>query len=203
MLSLDDFELTGEEKEKADQHHKKWCIEQAEQSLGIKQVEIAEQSLGIKQVEIAEQSLGIKQVEIAEQSLGIKRDEIEQKEIEEKREKEQAEKSSRDFNRQSQQLHFYSEMRIAEQVEAMRRIEAEKKTSIEQTKPIKKTKNEQRDYEFTQWINETKPDLKSMTKDQIQQELIKRNSHLWCSGFDGWNKDTELYKGKAGRPKKQ
>jgi hypothetical protein len=85
----------------------------------------------------------------------------------------------------------------------MRRIEAEKKTSIEQTKPIKKTKNEQRDYEFTQWINETKPDLKSMTKDQIQQELIKRNSHLWCSGFDGWNKDTELYKGKAGRPKKQ
>ena len=81
MLSIDDLELKGEEKEIAEQHHKKWRIEQ--------------------------------------------------KEIEEEREKERFEKSSRElsesFNRQSQQLHFYSEMRIAEQVEAMRRIEAEKK----------------------------------------------------------------------------
>jgi hypothetical protein len=167
MLSIDDLTLTGEEKEKADQHHKKWLIEQ--------------------------------------------------KEIEEKREKEQAEKSSRDFNRQSQQLHFYSEMRIAEQVEAMRRFKT--KPSIEQIKPIKKTKNEQRDDDFKQWENEEKPDLESMTKDQVQGELIKReklikeNSHLWGSGFDGWWKEknkTNWWKEnsiiigcKAGRPKKQ
>jgi hypothetical protein len=81
LLSLDDLELKGEEKEIAEQNFKKYLIEQ--------------------------------------------------KGIEEKREKEQAEKSSRDFNRQSQQLHFYSEMRIAEQVEAMRRIEAEKKTTTQ------------------------------------------------------------------------
>ena len=108
MLSIDDLELKGEEKEIAEQHHKKWRIEQNE--------------------------------------------------IEEEREKERFEKSSRElsesFNRQSQQLHFYSEMRIAEQVEAMRRIEAEKKTTtqppfltvqindavIQPTKPRKKIK---------------------------------------------------------------
>jgi hypothetical protein len=94
-------------------------------------------------------------------------------------------------------------MRIAEQVEAMRRIEAEKKPSIEQTKPTKKPINKQRDDFFLQWINEEKPDLESMTKNQVQGELIKRNPHLWCFGFDGWIKDTELYEGKAGRPKKQ
>jgi hypothetical protein len=167
MLSLDDLELTGEEKIEAEQHFKKWLIEQ--------------------------------------------------KEIEEKREKEQAEKSSRDFNRQSQQLHFYSEMRIAEQVEAMRRFKT--KPSIEQTKPTKKPINEQRDDDFKQWENEEKPDLESMTKDQVQGELIKReklikeNSHLWGSGFDGWWKEknkTNWWKEnsiiigcKAGRPKKQ
>ena len=54
-----------------------------------------------------------------------------------------------------------------------------------------------------------KPDLESMTKDQMQQELIKReklikgDSHLWGCGIDGWIKYTELYKGNAGRPKKQ
>jgi hypothetical protein len=155
MLSIDDLTLTGEEKEKADQHHKKWCIEQ--------------------------------------------------KEIEEEREKERFERMNRElsesFNRQSQQLHFYSEMRIAEQVEAMRRFKT--KPSIEQIKPIKKTKNEQRDDDFKQWENEEKPDLESMTKDQVEGELIKRDSYLWGFGFDGWIKYTKLYKGNAGRPKKQ
>lgn len=134
---------------------------------------------------------------------------------EEEKQKEKAEKSSRElsesFNRQSQQLHFYSEMRIAEQVEAMRRFKT--KPSIEQTKPTKKPINKQRDDFFLQWVNEEKPDLESMTKDQIQQELIKRNSYLWCSGFDGWWKEknkTNWWKEnniiigcKAGRPKKQ
>lgn len=98
-------------------------------------------------------------------------------------------------------------MLIDVQVEAMRRFKT--KTSIEQTKPINKTKNEQRDDFFLQWVNETKPDLESMTKDQIKQELIKReklikgDSHLWGCGIDGWIKYTELYKGNAGRPKKQ
>ncbi len=162
MLSIDDLELKGEEKEIAEQHHKKWRIEQ--------------------------------------------------KEIEEEREKERFERMNRElsesFNRQSEQLHFYSEMRIEEQVEAMRRFKI--KQSIEQTKPIKKTKkNEQRDDFFLQWVNEEKPDLESMTKDQMQQELIKReklikgDSHLWGCGIDGWIKYTELYKGNAGRPKKQ
>jgi hypothetical protein len=182
LLSLDDLELKGEEKEKADQRHKKWRIEQAEQSLGIKQVEIAEQSLGIKRDEI-------EQAELARHNREL----------------------SESLNRQSQQLHFYSEMRIAEQVEAMRRFKT--KPSIEQTKPTKKPINEQRDDDFKQWENEENPDLESMTKDQIQQELIKRNSHLWCSGFDGWWKEknkTNWWKEnsiiigcKAGRPKKQ
>lgn len=73
-------------------------------------------------------------------------------------------------------------------------------------KPTKKPINEQRDDDFTQWINESKPDLEQLTKKQVQQELIKRNrqlsnSQLWCSGFDDWIKHTTLYKGKAGRPK--
>ena len=127
---------------------------------------------------------------------------------EEEKQKEQGEESSRElsesFNRQSQQLHFYSEMRISEQVEAMRRFKT--KQSIEQTKPTTKPKNEQRDDDFTQWINESKPDLEQLTKKQVQQELIKRNrqlsnSQLWCSGFDDWIRYTELYNGKAGRPK--
>ncbi len=130
---------------------------------------------------------------------------IEQKGIEEKREKERFESISRELTETSKRLYNqqkqYKEMLIDVQVEAMRRIKT--KPSIEQTKPIKKTKNEQRDDDFKQWENEEKPDLESMTKDQVQGELIKRNPHLWCFGFDGWIKDTELYKGKAGRPKKQ
>lgn len=161
MLSIDDLELKGEKKEIAEQHHKKWRIEQ--------------------------------------------------KEIEEEREKERFEKSSRELSENSKRLYNqqkqYKEMLIDVQVEAMRRFKT--KTSIEQTKPINKTKNEQRDDFFLQWVNETKPDLESMTKDQIKQELIKReklikgDSHLWGCGIDGWIKYTELYKGNAGRPKKQ
>jgi hypothetical protein len=155
MLSIDDLELKGEEKEIAEQHHKKWRIEQ--------------------------------------------------KEIEEEKEKERFERMNRElsesFNRLYNQQKQYKEMLIDVQVEATRRFKT--KQSIEQTKPIKKTKNEQRDDDYIQWVNEEKPDLESMTKDQIQQELIKRDSHLWCSGFDGWIKYTKLYKGKTGRPKKQ
>jgi hypothetical protein len=102
-------------------------------------------------------------------------------------------------------------MRIAEQVEAMRRFKT--KPSIEQIKPIKKTKNEQRDDDFKQWENEEKPDLESMTKDQVKGELRKRDSYLWGFGFDGWWKEknkTNWWKEnsiiigcKAGRPKKQ
>ena len=178
MLSIDDLELKGEEKEIAEQHHKKWLIEQ--------------------------------------------------KGIEEEREKEQAEKSSRELSENSKRLYNqqkqYNEMLIDVQVEAMRRFKT--KPSIEQTKPTKPI-NEQRDDDFIQWVNEEKPDLESMTKDQIQQELIKReklikrNSHLWCSGFEGWwkeknkpkckeknkqnwwEKNSIIIGCKTGRPKKQ
>ena len=76
---------------------------------------------------------------------------------EEEKQKEQVEESSRElsesFNRQSQQLHCYSEMRISEQVEAMRRIEAEKNKPVnnqtiqetEPDKPRKKLKSLQRE----------------------------------------------------------
>ncbi|MBV5301291.1 MAG: hypothetical protein J0649_05845 [Methylococcales bacterium] len=149
------MELKGEEKEIAEQHHKKWRIEQ--------------------------------------------------KEIEEEREKERFERMNRESSENSKRLYNqqkqYKEMLIDVQVEATRRFKT--KQSIEQTKPIKKTKNEQRDDDFIQWVNEEKPDLESMTKNQVQGELIKRNPHLWRSGFEGWIKYTELYKGNAGRPKKQ
>jgi hypothetical protein len=129
---------------------------------------------------------------------------IEQKGIEEEREKERFERINRELSENSKRLYNqqkqYKEMLIDVQVEAMRRFKT--KPSIEQTKPTKPI-NEQRDDDFIQWVNEEKPDLESMTKDQIQQELIKRDSHLWCSGFDGWIKYTKLYKGKTGRPKKQ
>ena len=91
---------------------------------------------------------------------------------EEEKQKEQGEESSRElsesFNRQSQQLHFYSEMRISEQVEAMRRFKT--KQSIEQTKPTTKPKNEQRDDDFTQWINESKPDLEAKPREPYEPD---------------------------------
>ena len=164
LLSLDDLELKGEEKEIAEQNFKKYLIEQ--------------------------------------------------KGIEEKREKERFESISRELTETSKRLYNqqkqYKEMLIDVQVEAMRRFKT--KPSIEQIKPIKKTKNEQRDEFYSDWLekeNITSEETTKFTKIELQNILMESEkaktgkSVLWGSGLDGWIKDTELYKGKAGRPKKQ
>lgn len=110
--------------------------------------------------------------------------------------RELTETSERLYNQQRQ----YKDMMIDVHAEAIQRAEAEKK----KPKPVKEKKkpvNEQRNDDFAQWINESKPDLDGMTKKQVQQELIKRNSRLWQYDFDGWIKYTKLYEGKSGRPK--
>jgi hypothetical protein len=64
------------------------------------------------------------------------------------------------------------------------------------------SKYETRDIDFRKWIDETKPDLKNMTKAAIQQALRARNSSLWTSGFPDWWKRQTIHKGTAGRKKK-
>lgn len=63
-------------------------------------------------------------------------------------------------------------------------------------------KYEARNIDFQAWINETKPNLDAMKKNDIQKELIGRNNGLWRSGFFEWWKQQKIYKGTAGRKKK-
>lgn len=63
-------------------------------------------------------------------------------------------------------------------------------------------KYEARNIDFQAWIDETKPDLNSMTKNDIHKILIARNSSLWTSGFIDWWKQQTIYKGIAGRKRK-
>ena len=80
----------------------------------------------------------------------------------------------------------------------------EQKTAlVGNTKERNKSKNDYRNEDFKQWLNEAKPDLEKRTKQEIHNQLIERNSQLWASGFDDWVKVTTLYKGKSGRPKGQ
>ncbi len=155
MLSLDDLELTGDDKINADLQCKEFMAK-------------------LKKENEAKQKLDSERIS-----------------------RELRETNERLYNQQRQ----YKEMMIDVHAEAIRRTEAEKKKPKPATAKPKKPKNEQRNDDFLQWINETKPDLDSMTKEQIHQELIKRNSKLWQHDFDGWVKYTKLYNGKAGRPK--
>jgi hypothetical protein len=66
---------------------------------------------------------------------------------------------------------------------------------------IKTSKYKIRDDDFKAWINEKNPNIETMTKANIQNELIKRNSQLWTSGFSHWWKQQNIYKGQSGRKK--
>jgi hypothetical protein len=72
------------------------------------------------------------------------------------------------------------------------------KTDIKQSKTsIYKIKDD----DFKVWIKEENLNLETMTKSDIQIELIKRNRELWISGFNNWWKQQDIYKGKSGRKK--
>jgi hypothetical protein len=63
----------------------------------------------------------------------------------------------------------------------------------------KKTKDQKRNDDFNKWITETNIDLDSMTKTKIHEQLKRRDSVLWTSGFAGWWKVQDIYKKKPGR----
>jgi hypothetical protein len=72
---------------------------------------------------------------------------------------------------------------------------------IDEIQTVAKSKNQQRDDDFINWKESTKLNLDAMTKEEIHQELIKRNPTLWTSGFNDWVRVTKLYEGKPGRKK--
>jgi hypothetical protein len=85
--------------------------------------------------------------------------------------------------------------------------ELDNKTDIKQSSTgiihndIKTSKYKIRDDGFKVWISEKKPNLETMTKVDIQNELIKINPQLWTSGFSHWWKQQNIHKGKSGRKK--
>lgn len=71
------------------------------------------------------------------------------------------------------------------------------------TETHKKGAYQDRDNDFISWQEETKLDLENLTKDAIHKLLIKRNSHLWQSGFADWWRQQNFLKKSCGRkPKK-
>ncbi|MCX7069231.1 MAG: hypothetical protein NTW85_16285 [Methylococcales bacterium] len=80
----------------------------------------------------------------------------------------------------------------------------ENKNSIEQSSKVINDHNryKARDNDFKAWISETKSDIANMKKVDIHEELIKRNSRLWASGFSHWwekrefKEDTRLNTGR-------
>lgn len=56
-----------------------------------------------------------------------------------------------------------------------------------------------RDFYFKEWMTETQPNLTEMTKDEIQNHLMKRNSKLWASGFEDWWQAQTIFRAKRGR----
>jgi hypothetical protein len=59
---------------------------------------------------------------------------------------------------------------------------------------------DRRNADFLLWLKEN-PNLKpeGMSKNEIKKQLILRNSGLWASGFEGWRKQQQFFKGKPGR----
>ncbi len=118
--------------------------------------------------------------------------------------------------RLAQQQQNYKQMLIDVQVQATQIVKAEKLAQQGSDKhqvnidavigshagTTKLTKNEQRDEDYTRWIEEieeTDLTIDDMTKAEIQTELIRRSKTLWTSGFNDWVKYTKLYAGKQGR----
>ena len=67
---------------------------------------------------------------------------------------------------------------------------------------------EQRDSDFTLWMENYRPEISSMKKKDINQLLVDRNimmigtaTNLWISNFNGWWKSQTIFKGVQGRKK--
>ncbi|MCL7422384.1 MAG: hypothetical protein M8364_15945 [Methylobacter sp.] len=64
----------------------------------------------------------------------------------------------------------------------------------------RKTKNQQRDDSFNDWVAEKNIDLDSMKRAEIHEHLKGRNLDLWKRGFNDWWKKQKYHKKKPGRP---
>lgn len=63
--------------------------------------------------------------------------------------------------------------------------------------------NQDRDNDCIAWIETEKPPLDNMTRQQVHDALIARNSRLWASGFSDWCRQQKIITFKPGKPKKQ